>query len=256
MSLKDSCIYSGFVTHRRFKPKKHFFSYRTFSLLINLYEIKEIDKKINFFSYNKFNILSFYDKDHGARDGSSLINWVKQNLTKSNIEIGSGKIKLLCYPRFFGYVFNPLSIFYCYDENSSLKAVLYEVKNTFGEQHTYVFPVLSNSNLILQKCEKKFYVSPFIEMKTFYNFRLLKPEKDLKIFIKQKDFEGVILTACQVGKKLQFNSKNLFIQFLKHPFMSLKIISAIHFEAFRLWLKGVRHVKKTIKIKNNISTES
>ena len=256
MSLKDSCIYSGFVTHRRFKPKKHFFSYRTFSLLINLYEIKEIDKKINFFSYNKFNLLSFYDKDHGERDGSSLIDWVKKNLSKSKIEIGSGKIKLLCYPRFFGYVFNPLSIFYCYDENSILRAVLYEVKNTFGEQHTYVFSVLSNSNLILQKCEKKFYVSPFIEMNTFYNFRLLKPGKVLKIFIKQKDIEGTILTACQVGKKIQFNSKNLFIQFLKHPFMSLKIISAIHFEAFRLWSKGVKHVKKTIKTKNNISIEN
>ena len=82
MSFFSSCIYSGFVTHRRFKPKKHFFTYKTFSLLIDLKEVKNLEKKIKFFSYNKFNILSFYDLDHGPRDGGSLINWVKIHLTK------------------------------------------------------------------------------------------------------------------------------------------------------------------------------
>jgi len=256
MSLFNSCIYSGFVTHRRFKPKRHFFTYKTFSLLINLDEIEKLGKKIKFFSYNKFNILSFYDSDHGPRDGGSLINWVKNTLNEAKINIGSGTIKLLCYPRIFGYVFNPLSIFYCYDDNSKLKAILYEVKNTFNEQHTYVFPASPTSNLILHKCDKKFYVSPFMEMKTFYNFRLLKPEKILNIFIKQRDAKGTLLTACQVGQKLEMTSKNLFFQFLTHPFMSFKVILAIHFEAFRLWVKGVKHVKRKIKIKNNLSIEN
>ena len=156
MSQFNSCIYSGFVTHRRFKPKRHFFTYKTFSLLINLYETKNLEKKIKFFSYNKFNILSFYDLDHGPRDGTSLIDCVKSTLAEAKINIGTGTIKLLCYPRFFGYVFNPLSIFYCYDDNSNLKAILYEVKNTFNEQHTYVFPASTSSNLILHKCHKKF----------------------------------------------------------------------------------------------------
>ena len=111
----SSCIYPGLITHKRFKPKKHFFSYNTFSLLIDLNEIDDLDKKINFFSYNKFNILSFYNVDHGPRDGSSLGKWVKKNLIKAKINIKKGSIKLLCFPRFFGYVFNPLSIFYCYD---------------------------------------------------------------------------------------------------------------------------------------------
>ena len=166
MNSFNSCIYSGFVTHRRFKPKRHFFTYKTFSLLIDLHEIENLSKKIKFFSYNKFNILSFYNWDHGPRDGSSLFRWAKNTLTNAKIDIGSGTIKLLCYPRFFGYVFNPLSIFYCYDENLHLKAILYEVKNTFNEQHTYVFSA-SSSNLILHRCDKKFYVSPFMEMKTF-----------------------------------------------------------------------------------------
>ena len=256
MSLFNSCIYSGFVTHRRYKPKRHFFTYKTFSLLVDLHEIENLGKKIKFFSYNKFNILSFYDLDHGPRDGSSLINWVKNTLNEAKINIGSGTIKLLCYPRFFGYVFNPLSIFYCYDDNLQLKAILYEVKNTFNEQHTYVFPASPSSNLILHKCDKKFYVSPFMEMETFYNFRLSKPEKILNAFIKQSDVEGTLLTACQVGKKVEMSGKNLLFQFLTHPFMSFKVILAIHFEAFRLWIKGVKHVKRKIKIKNNLSVEN
>jgi len=256
MNSFTSCIYSGFITHRRFKPKRHFFSYKVFSLLIDLNEIENLGKKITFFSYNKFNILSFYNVDHGPRDGSSLTKWVKKILDKSNIKIGSGTIKLLCFPRFFGYVFNPLSIFYCYDENLKLKAVLYEVKNTFNEQHTYVFPVSSSSNLIFHKCDKKFYVSPFIEMKTFYNFRLLKPGNIVNIFIKQADADGILFTACQVGQRVDLNSKNLLYQFLSHPLMSFKVILAIHFEAFRLWSKGIKHVKKKIKIKNNLSLEN
>ena len=256
MSLFSSCIYSGFIIHKRFKPKRHFFSYKTFSLLIDLKEVKKLERKIKFFSYNKFNILSFYDVDHGPRDGSCLTEWVKKILIKSKIDIGSGTIKLLCFPRFFGYVFNPLSIFYCYDKNSKLKAVLYEVKNTFNEQHTYVFPTSPYSNLILHKCDKKFYVSPFIEMKTFYNFRLLKPGTIISVFIKQTDIDGTLLTACQSGKRLELNSFNLFVQFLKHPLMSFKVIMAIHFEAFRLWSKGIKHVKKKITIKNNLSLEN
>ena len=256
MSQFNSCIYSGFVTHRRFKPKRHFFTYKTFSLLIDLKELENLGKKINFFSYNKFNILSFYDVDHGPRDGNSLTNWVKDLLANAKIDIGSGTVKLLCYPRFFGFVFNPLSIFYCYDDKLNLKAILYEVKNTFNEQHTYVFSASPSSNLIFHKCNKKFYVSPFMEMKTFYNFRLLKPAKILNVFIKQGDEEGTLLTACQIGKRIEMSSKNLLFQFLKHPLMSFKVILAIHFEALRLWIKGVKLVKRKIKIRNNLSIEN
>ena len=256
MSPKSSCIYSGFVTHRRFKPRRHFFSYKVFSLLIDLEEIELLEKKIKFFSFNKFNILSFYNIDHGSRDGSCLTEWTKTILKNYKINIGSGKIKLLCFPRFFGYVFNPLSIFYCYDEDSKLKAILYEVKNTFNEQHTYVFSASTSSKLVLHRCNKKFYVSPFIEMETFYNFRLLKPDEYISIFIRQKDTGGTLLTACQVGKRVELNSKQLFLQFIKHPLMSFKVILAIHFEACRLWIKGIKHVKRKIKIKNNLSLEN
>ena len=93
-------------------------------------------------------------------------------------------------------------------------------------------------------------------MKTFYNFRLLKPGKNINVFIKQSDIDGTLLIASQVGQRLELNSKNLFFQFLKHPLMSFKVILAIHFEAFRLWSKGIKHVKKKTEIKNNLSLEN
>ena len=153
--LKSSKIYVGKVIHRRFKPKNHYFKYRVFSLLIDLDDLNEIDNKIKIFSYNKFNIISFYDADHGPRDGTSLKEWVIKNLIDNQINTEEIKIKLLCYPRIFGYVFNPLSVFFIYNEDSSLVAILYEVKNTFGEQHTYVFKTKNELKLIENKCQKK-----------------------------------------------------------------------------------------------------
>ena len=251
----ETCIYKGIVTHRRFKPKRHFFSYKTFSIFFDLDELKDLEKEVSIFSLNKFNLFSFYNKDHGDRDGSNLKSWVKNTLKKFNINFKISKIRLLCFPRIFGYVFNPLSIFYCYNENSELKAILYEVKNTFNEQHTYVFPVEKNSKIITQNCNKRFYVSPFIEMETAYNFRLAEPKETLSIFIKQTDREGILLSACQIGRKEDISTKQLLINFLRHPMMTVKIIMAIHFEALRLWGKGVKLVKKNIKIKNDISIE-
>ena len=110
--MTSSCIYNGNVIHKRFKPKEHFFKYKVFSLFIDLSELNELDNKLKFFSLNKFNLISFYEGDHGARDGSSLADWVKQNLKDKNIITENIKIKLLCYPRILGYVFNPLSVFF------------------------------------------------------------------------------------------------------------------------------------------------
>ena len=251
----ETCIYKGIVTHRRFKPKRHFFSYKTFSILFDIDELKKLEKKILIFSLNKFNIFSFYNKDHGDRDGADLKNWVQKNLKKFNINFKVSKIKLLCFPRILGYVFNPLSIFYCYDENLRLKAILYEVKNTFNEQHTYVFPVEKDAKIITQTCNKKFYVSPFIEMATSYNFRLAEPKETLSIFIKQTDSKGMLLSACQIGKKEKISTKQLLTNFLKHPMMTIKIIIAKHIEALRLWRKGVKLVKRKSKMKNNLSIE-
>ena len=251
----NSCIYSGNVIHKRFKPKEHFFKYKVFSLFIDLSELNELNDKLKFFSLNKFNLISFYEKDHGERDGTSLFDWVKKNLSTNEISTDNIKVKLLCYPRILGYVFNPLSIFFVYDKNNNLISILYEVKNTFDEQHTYVFKVESQNKLIQNNCSKKFHVSPFIEMDCNYFFKILNPDQKLSIVIDQYDQEGKILFASQDGVRSDLTSKNLMNSYLKHPLMTFKIISAIHFEAFKLWIKGIKFIKKKFKIKNNITVE-
>ena len=252
----NSCIYNGTVIHKRFKPKEHFFKYKVFSLLIDLSEIQKLCEQIKFFSLNKFNLISFYERDHGARDGTSLEKWVKNNLENTDIDIEGIKIKLLCYPRILGYVFNPLSIFFIYNKNDKLVSILYEVKNTFGEQHTYIFKVEDDTELFQHNCSKKFHVSPFIEMDCNYFFRILKPCERISVIIDQYQSDEKILYASQDGKRKDLNSKELLKSYIKHPLMTFKIISAIHFEAFKLWTKGIKFIQRKLKIKNNITFES
>ena len=204
--IKNSLIYNGTVVHKRFKPKVHFFKYKVFSLLLDLSEFNILNKSLKIFSYNKFNIISFYDKDHGPRDGTSVKDWVIDNLKKNNIKTNNIKIKLLCYPRIFGYVFNPLSIFFVYNKKSELISILYEVKNTFDEQHTYIFKIKKNKNLIKHTCKKKFHVSPFIKMNCTYFFKILRPSNKISIIIDQYDKKGIkSWYASQYGIKQQMN---------------------------------------------------
>jgi len=252
--IKNSLIYNGKVIHKRFKPKEHYFKYNVFSLLIDLDELDIIQNKIKIFSYNKFNIISFFDIDHGPRDGTSIRQWISKNLKDLGIHDNKIKIKLLCYPRIFGYVFNPLSVFFIYDKNLKLISIFYEVKNTFGEQHTYLFKA-SDDKTIKNNCSKKFHVSPFIEMECNYYFRVLKPSDKMSVIIDQSDNNGKLLYASQDGVAKELNQKNLIISYICHPLMTFKIIAAIHFEAFKLWLKGIKFVKKKFKISNNISIE-
>ena len=253
--IKNSKIYTGKVIHKRFKPKEHYFKYNVFSLLIDLNELEEINKYIKFFSYNKFNIISFYDKDHGDRDGSSIKLWVKKNLRNIGIMTEDISIKLLCYPRIFGYVFNPLSTYFIYNKHSELISIFYEVKNTFGEQHTYIFKA-HDEKTVQNKCKKKFYVSPFIEMDCEYHFKTLNPREQLSVVINQNDKDGKLLFASQDGISKDFNNKNLIFSYLTHPLMTFKIIGAIHYEAFKLWAKRIKLIAKKIKLKNNITIES
>ena len=252
--IKNSKIYIGKVIHKRFKPKEHYFKYNVFSLLIDLNELEEINKDIKFFSYNKFNIISFFDKDHGDRDGSLIKSWVKKNLKSIGIMTEDISIKLLCYPRIFGYVFNPLSTFFIYNKHSQLISIFYEVKNTFGEQHTYIFKA-QDEKTIHNKCKKKFYVSPFIEMDCEYHFKTLNPREQLSVVINQNDKDGKLLFASQDGISKDFNSKNLILSYLTHPLMTFKIIGAIHYEAFKLLVKRIKLISKKIKLKNNITIE-
>lgn len=241
----SSAIYQGLVYHKRFKPKVHQLKYRVCSFLFDLDELDELDRALPFFSHNKWNIVSFWDKDHGAGEKQNLRLYVEQTLKQAGYTDKVGAIKLLCYPRLFGYVFNPLSVYYCYDTKGQLQTIIYEVSNTFSQRHSYVIPVEETDQpYVHQKCQKGFYVSPFMEMDCEYAFRMKKPGDDISVFIDQSDPEGRILSAYFKGQKTPLDNNALVKMIAKYPLMTLKVMAGIHWEAFLLWRKGLKLIKR------------
>ena len=235
-------LYFGKVTHARIKPKEHRFNYNIFSLVIDLDQYKSADKKSHLFSVNKTGLISFYEKDHGARDGSCLRGYINQLLENGGIE-KPDKVLLWCNPRVLGYTFNPLSIYFCYDKNNEVSALVYQVNNTFGETHSYVAKVTNETQAdpsIRNSANKCFYVSPFMDMNLRYDFRIQPPDKTLKIRILEHDKDGPIFSATFSGKQKTLNSKNLVFGMFNTLGLTWKITVGIHFEALILWFKGVK----------------
>lgn len=239
MSAQASCLYVGTVMHRRLAPFTHRFAYRVFSMLIDLDELPALDRSLRLFSHNRANLLSFHDRDHGPRDGSGLKPWIAAIAAQHGVRYSLGHVSLLCFPRMFGYVFNPLSIFFCYDQAGTLRNILYDVRNTFGDKHGYFIDVAPrNDGLIVQSCAKSFHVSPFLPIEGSYRFRLTEPGERLSILIRQQGPDGSTLVATQTGRREALTNRTIAANLLRHPLMTLKVIGAIHFEALRLWLKG------------------
>jgi len=246
-----SALYFGEVMHRRLRPLRHRFVYRVFTGLFDLDELPKLGRRLRLFSHNRLNLFSFHDRDHGRRDGSPLRPWVEGHLAATGIDLDGGRILLLCFPRLLGYVFNPLSVYFCFHRDGGLRAILYEVKNTFGDQHGYLLPVEDGDDgVVRQSCDKVFHVSPFIEMACRYHFRLRVPDARLALAIRQStlagpDGEPDMLVATVTGRRRPLDDATLFRAWLRHPLMTLKVIAAIHFEALRLWRKGARFHRRT-----------
>lgn len=233
----DAALYHGVVTHRRFKPVEHRLAYRVFSLLVDLDRLDALDGGLRLFSRNRFNLFSLFDRDHG--DGSSDLAAHVRALLRERGFCGSGRILLLCYPRILGYVFNPLSVFYCHDADNRLEAILYEVRNTFGGKHSYLIAA-GDEDIVRQQAKKSFHVSPFIDMDATYRFRLTRPGERLTLSIRESDAEGPLLDAVFAGKAEAVSDHALLAAFFRYPLMTLKVIVAIHFEAAKLFVKGMR----------------
>ena len=232
----NSTIYYGKVVHQRFRPKPHSLSYKVFSLLLDLDELESISEKSKLLSYNRRTFYSINDKDHGY--GKNLREWVCHELEEADLIDCSNKILMLCYPRILGYVFNPLTVFFCYRKNNILGAIIYEVHNTFLERHCYVLPVNEyNKNLVQQKCKKNFYVSPFIPDDCTYNFSVQVPKKNISVVIRDEDKDGLLLTAGFTGHRGKLNDRALLRTIITYPLMTLKVILGIHIEAIKLILK-------------------
>ena len=207
-----SALYLGHVRHTRLRPFVHAFTYRVFSLLIDLDELPALDRRLRLFSHNRRNVLSFMDRDHGPRDGSALRPWIERRLAADGIDISGGRVRLLCMPRVLGYVFNPLSVWFCHDREGALRAVLYEVSNTFGGRHGYLLPVSGDHGA----------GGP----------------------VRFQDAAGPLLAATQTGRRRPLSDASLMGALAWAPALTWKVIAAIHWQALRLWLKGAPYYRR------------
>jgi DUF1365 family protein len=224
----------------RLIPRRHRFRYRVFSILVDLDRLDGVVASSRILRRNRFGILSFNDRDHGARDGSDLRGWVDAELARAGFA-RPARVELLCFPRMWGFVFNPLSVYYCFGADDALHAVLYEVKNTFGEQIAYVIPAGPERGGAHRHCQMKAMpVSPFIGMDQTYRFDVSVPGERLALRIRQAGPEGETLIATQTARARPFSDAALARAVLGHPLMTIKVFAAIHWEALRLWMKGVR----------------
>lgn len=238
-------LYRGSVMHRRFRPKHHFLKYRVFWMLLDIDAIDETVRGLRLFSRNRFNAVSFYDRDYGDGSERSLRAQVQHRLRKAGLGGDNLRIMLFCMPRIFGYGFNPLSVYFVYRADDGLNAILYEVHNTFGERHTYAFDVRNAaSSPMTHGCDKDFYVSPFLDMAMSYTFRVAPPGESIGVSIDTTDSEGRMLAASLSGKRVSLHDGALLRALAAFPLMTLKVIGAIHWHALRMWLKGFKLVPR------------
>jgi DUF1365 family protein len=239
MTLR-STLYAGSVMHRRVRPRAHRLRYRVFWMLLDLDEIESLPRHLRLFSHNRFNAVSFFDKDHGDGSGRPLRSQVEEHLKSVGVESG-GTIKLLCMPRVFGYGFNPLSVYFCYQTDGKLAAILYEVHNTFRQRHWYLIRVNRVAGPVVdQRCDKLFYVSPFMDMDMSYAFRVALLDERITLAIRAADKDGLLLVAALSGHRRLLADSSLLRLLAAYPLLTLKVVGAIHWHALLLLLKGMR----------------
>ena len=236
-----SALYPGDVTHHRLRPREHRLAYRVWSMLIDLDELDEIDRRLRFFSVDRFNLFSFRRSDRGDGSGRDPKGQVESAMRAAGLESDGGPIRLFTMPRLLGWAFNPLSIFFCHARDGRLAAILWEVDNTFGERHGYLIPVEeTDGGEIRQRCDKALHVSPFMDMDQTYAFRVKPPAALFSLVIDVSDAAGRILSARHLARRVELNDAALLRLFFAVPFLTLRVVGGIHWEALKLWLKGVK----------------
>jgi len=236
----QSALFLGDVMHVRARPRRHRLHYRVFSLLLDFDELQDVSAASCLLGYNRRAVLSFWDADHGDGSAGGLRAWVEAQLHAAGGWEENMSIRVLCYPRIFGYVFNPLTVYFCYASSGPLRAILYEVCNTFGERHTYVIPVEDGGRgTVRQGCAKELYVSPFMPMSCFYRFQIKPPGDKVLVRIDESDADGPLLVASFSGRREPLSDRALLRALFRYPLMTLKVTVGIHWEALRIWWKGV-----------------
>jgi len=237
-------IYESVVRHRRFQPMGHQLRYSVWSLLVDLDELDDVVARNPFLSRNAWNLVSFHDRDHGPRDGSDLRSWFENQTAKAGVDLEGGSIRLLVFPRILGYTFNPITVWFGYDTDDRLRAVLYEVHNTFGDAHSHlaVLPNTPDGAVPRHGFDKTLHVSPFFDQVGRYRISLEPPGEHYGIVIEYLDDDGArLLTASQQGTRVPLTVRTLLRQFFTKPLVTLKVIGGIHWEAVKLFRKGAKY---------------
>lgn len=243
----NSALYSGQVMHHRLRPREHTLRYRVFWMLLDLDELDQMSRSLRFFSRNRFNLMGFHDADHGDGSETPLRVQATRLLERRGVDIGSGAIRLLTMPRVLGYVFNPISLYYCHRPDGALAAMIYEVTSTFRERRAYVLPVAPEDGRvgrIDQATGKGLYVSPFMDMDMRYAFKGSVPDERLDLAIDGLDSQGLLIAAAMRGRRRALSDRALLAAMAAMPLLTIKVVAAIHWEALKLWLKGVPLTRK------------
>ena len=241
----------GQVRHTRVRPTRHAFSYDTFFLLLPLRSLRAHPESAGALAFNRRGALSFHETDHGdgrnVQDGGALA-WLDALLQAEGIDDATGEVWLHCYPRVWGYTFKPVSFWYCHRPDDSLRAIVVEVNNTFGERHCYL---LDNPRYGVElQAQKVFHVSPFCSVTGRYRFRFVRTHKDDRdrtvVRIDHDDEDGPLLLTSVSGDLLPVSPQTVRRALWGYPVMTLAVMARIHWQALRLWTKRVRfHSKPT-----------
>lgn len=235
MSGPVSCLYVGEVVHRRVQPVKHVLRYKVYNFFVDVDELAGLGKRLRWFSYNRFNIFSISDRKFGPGDGTAIRDHVWSLVKASDGGADVVRIFILCYPAVLGRVFNPLTTYYCYDAAGRVRLMIYEVSNTFGERHSYVIPAANGH----QNHAKKLYVSPFNNVEGRYDFSAKAPGEALALGIGLRVNGEAVLQAWFKGSRAVLNDASLLRSFFSLPMQPFKVMAGIHWEALKLWWKGL-----------------
>ena len=241
MSRYSSRLCIGTVTHRRCRPVRHALRYRVFSLLLDLDELDRVNRATKLLKINSRGFVSWRERDHGHGRASGLKEDIQEMVRRALGDADVSRVVVLCFPRVFGYVFNPLTVYFCRDSSDKLQAMVYEVNNTFGGRHFYVVPAGDpESGVHFHGARKAFYVSPFNDVAGEYTFHVQALDEKMVVGVNLKTDGKPLLTANIIGRVQPLCNRTLAAALLRTPLLTFKVIAGIHFEALRLWMKGLR----------------